>query len=129
MAARSQPISLLWPAGIRPETTLEESGAVEVGRSIVVDDKLETSQPGIYAIGECAEHRGQCYGMVEPVHEQARVLARHLAGDRACYAKSLIEKTATPDTLRLAAGNEPPRARAPKPSSWRTNALAATSSL
>jgi nitrite reductase (NADH) large subunit len=76
-------------AGIRPETTLAESGSVEVGRGIVVDDKLETSQPDIYAIGECAEHRGQCYGMVEPVHEQARVLARHLAGDRARYEGSL----------------------------------------
>lgn len=76
-------------AGIRPETTLAESGAVEVGRGIVVDDQLETSQPSIYAIGECAEHRSQCYGMVEPVHEQARVLARHLAGDRARYEGSL----------------------------------------
>jgi nitrite reductase (NADH) large subunit len=76
-------------AGIRPETTLAKSGAIGVGRGIVVDDKLETSQPGIYAIGECAEHRGQCYGMVEPVHEQARVLARHLAGDRARYEGSL----------------------------------------
>jgi nitrite reductase (NADH) large subunit len=55
----------------------------------VVDDKLETSEPGIYAIGECIEHRGQCYGMVEPVHEQARVLARHLAGDRTHYEGSL----------------------------------------
>jgi nitrite reductase (NADH) large subunit len=76
-------------AGIRPETTLAESGAIGVGRGVVVDDKLETSQPGVYAIGECAEHGGQCYGMVEPVHEQARVLARHLAGDRARYEGSL----------------------------------------
>jgi len=76
-------------AGIRPETMLAESGGVVVGRGVVVDDKLETGQPGIYAIGECAEHRGQCYGMIEPVHEQARVLARHLAGDRALYEGSL----------------------------------------
>jgi nitrite reductase [NAD(P)H] large subunit len=87
---RAFPVDLIVvAAGIRPETTLAESGAVEIGRGVVVDDKLETSQPGIYAIGECAEHRGQCYGMVEPVHEQARVLARHLAGDRARYQGSL----------------------------------------
>jgi nitrite reductase (NADH) large subunit len=76
-------------AGIRPETTLAESGAIKIGRGVVVDDKLETSQSGIYAIGECAEHRNQCYGMIEPVYEQARVLARHLAGDRARYEGSL----------------------------------------
>ena len=41
---------------------------------------MQTSKPGIYAIGECAEHRGICYGLVEPAYEQARVLAAHLAG-------------------------------------------------
>ena len=45
---------------------------------------------GVYAIGECAEHRGSCYGLVEPVYEQARVLARHLAGRPARYEGSLL---------------------------------------
>ncbi len=76
-------------AGIRPETALAESGGVEIGRGIKVDDKLETNWPGVYAIGECAEHRGACYGVVEPVYEQAKVLARYLAGMPARYEGSV----------------------------------------
>jgi nitrite reductase (NADH) large subunit len=77
-------------AGIRPETALAESASIEIGRGIKVDDRLETSLPGVYAIGECAEHRGICYGIVEPVYEQARVLARHLADKPAHYDGSLL---------------------------------------
>jgi nitrite reductase [NAD(P)H] large subunit len=76
-------------AGIRPETALGESGGLEIGRGIKVDDKLETNWPSVYAIGECAEHRGQCYGVVEPVYEQAKVLARYLAGMPARYDGSV----------------------------------------
>jgi nitrite reductase (NADH) large subunit len=76
-------------AGIRPETALAESGGIEIGRGIKVDDKLETNWPGVYAIGECAEHRGTCYGIVEPVYEQAKALARYLAGRPARYEGSL----------------------------------------
>src|SRR5262249_32470751 len=50
----------------------------------------QTSAPDIYALGECAEHRGVCYGLVEPAYEQARVLARHLAGRNASYAGSVV---------------------------------------
>jgi nitrite reductase (NADH) large subunit len=77
-------------AGIRPETSLAESGGIEIGRGITVDDKLETNWPGVYAIGECAEHRGTCYGIVEPVYEQAKALARYLAGRPARYEGSLM---------------------------------------
>jgi nitrite reductase (NADH) large subunit len=51
---------------------------------------LQTGTPDIFAIGECAEHRGICYGLVEPAYEQARVLARHLAGDAARYNGSVV---------------------------------------
>ena len=44
----------------------------------------------MFAIGECAEHRGICYGLVEPAYEQARVLAQHLAGREAAYAGSIV---------------------------------------
>lgn len=77
-------------AGIRPETALAESGAIEIGRGIKVDDKLETNWPGVYALGECAEHRGTCYGIVEPVYEQAKALARYLSGRPARYEGSLM---------------------------------------
>jgi nitrite reductase (NADH) large subunit len=76
-------------AGIRPETSLAESAGIVVGRGIKVDDKLQTSWPTVYALGECAEHRGQCYGVVEPLYEQAKVLARHLAGQPVRYEGSV----------------------------------------
>src|SRR6202162_1125831 len=60
-----------------------------VNRGIVVDDHLQTGAPDIFALGECAEHRGICYGLVEPAYEQARVLARHLAGGTASYEGSV----------------------------------------
>jgi len=51
---------------------------------------MQTSAADIYAIGECAEHRGICYGLVEPAYEQARVLARHLSDEEASYEGSLL---------------------------------------
>src|SRR5215510_7243876 len=71
--------------GIRPETALAASGGLQVKRGIVVDDAMQTSVAGIYAVGECAEHRGACYGLVEPCYEQARVAAAALAGEPMRY--------------------------------------------
>jgi nitrite reductase (NADH) large subunit len=76
--------------GIRPNVDLARSADLEIDRGIVVDDHLLTSKAGIHAIGECAEHRGVCYGLVEPAYEQARVLAAHLAGENAAYAGSVL---------------------------------------
>jgi nitrite reductase (NADH) large subunit len=56
----------------------------------VVDDSLQTGAPDIFALGECAEHRGICYGLVEPAYEQARILGRHLAGGPASYDGSIV---------------------------------------
>jgi nitrite reductase (NADH) large subunit len=77
-------------AGIRPNIDLARTADLGVNRGIVVDDRLQTSRAGIYAIGECAEHRGICYGLVEPAYEQARVLAEHLSGTSASYCGSAI---------------------------------------
>src|SRR5215831_9994225 len=76
--------------GIRPNAELARTAGLKVNRGVVVDDQLETSVPGIYAIGECAEHRGSCYGLVEPGYEQAQVLARRLAGAGASYPGSVL---------------------------------------
>jgi nitrite reductase (NADH) large subunit len=76
--------------GIRPNTGLAREAGLAVKRGIVVADDLQTSDPSVYAIGECAEHRGVCYGLVEPAYEQARVLARTLAGAQSHYAGSLL---------------------------------------
>lgn len=77
-------------AGIRANADLAVSAGLEVGRGIVVDDHLQTGKAGIFAIGECAEHRGVCYGLVEPAYEQARVLAAHLCGEAASYDGSVL---------------------------------------
>jgi nitrite reductase (NADH) large subunit len=69
--------------GIRPNTTLAESAGIHCGvgknSGIVVNDTLQTYDPKIYAVGECAAHRGTAYGLVAPLFEQAKVCANHLA--------------------------------------------------
>jgi len=76
--------------GITPNVALARDAGLKIGRGIVIDDGLETSTPGVHAIGECAEHRGCCYGLVEPAHEQARVLAQRFAGKEADYRGSVL---------------------------------------
>ncbi|MDA8457170.1 nitrite reductase large subunit NirB [Acidovorax sp. GBBC 3334] len=66
--------------GIRPSTQLAERMRLHVNRGIVVSDTLQTvTDPRIYAVGECAAHRGIAYGLVAPLFEQGKVLANHLA--------------------------------------------------
>jgi nitrite reductase (NADH) large subunit len=77
-------------AGIRANTDLAGSAGAEIGRGIVVDDHMRTSKTNIFAIGECAEHRSICYGLVEPAYEQASVLASHLAGEKVRYGGSVL---------------------------------------
>ncbi|WBH39857.1 Nitrite reductase [NAD(P)H] [Pseudomonas aeruginosa] len=66
-------------AGIRPNTELAESAGIPCNRGILVNDTLQTYDPRIYAVGECANHRGIAYGLVAPLFEQAKVCANHLA--------------------------------------------------
>jgi nitrite reductase (NADH) large subunit len=75
--------------GIKPNAELAARAGIAVNRGIVVDDHVATNEPNVFAIGECAEHRGICYGLVEPAHEQARVLAERLAGRDARYRGSV----------------------------------------
>jgi nitrite reductase (NADH) large subunit len=68
-------------AGIRPNVGLAVVSGLTVERAIVVDDQMRcTDDPDIYAVGECAQHRGQVYGLVAPLWEQATVLADHITG-------------------------------------------------
>jgi nitrite reductase (NADH) large subunit len=82
--------AVIFAAGIRPNVALAREAGIAVNRGIAVDDHLETGAAGVFALGECAEHRGICYGLVEPAYEQARVLARHLAGRHAAYQGSVV---------------------------------------
>lgn len=71
--------------GIRPETRLANDAGLEVARGITVDDQMRTSDPAIFALGECVEHDGQLFGLVAPLYDQARVLAATLAGQDAAF--------------------------------------------
>jgi nitrite reductase [NAD(P)H] large subunit len=82
--------AVIFAAGIRPNAALAKEAGIPVNRGIVVDDIMQTGAPDIFALGECAEHRGICYGLVEPAYEQARVLAQHLAGQAAVYGGSVV---------------------------------------
>ena len=82
--------AVIFAAGIRPNVALAKEAGITVNRGIAVDDHLETSAENIFALGECAEHRGICYGLVEPAYEQARVLAQHLAGRATSYPGSVV---------------------------------------
>ena len=66
--------------GIRPNVALAQSMRLHVNRGIVVNDTMQTTTDArIYAVGECAEHRGVAYGLVAPLFEQGKVAANHLA--------------------------------------------------
>jgi nitrite reductase (NADH) large subunit len=82
--------AVIFAAGIRPNIALARDAGIPVNRGVIVDDHLQTGAPDIFALGECAEHRGICYGLVEPAYEQARVLAQHLAGRTATYSGSVV---------------------------------------
>jgi nitrite reductase (NADH) large subunit len=88
--SRIEADAVIFAAGIRPNVTLAKEAGLAVNRGIAVNDCLQTSASNIFALGECAEHRGICYGLVEPAYEQARVLARHLAGKTAAYQGSVV---------------------------------------
>ena len=65
--------------GIKPNIELAEKIGLHCERGIVVSDTMQTFDPRIYSVGECVQHRGQAYGLVAPLFEQAKVCANHLA--------------------------------------------------
>ncbi len=80
--------------GIRPNVALALDAGLRVNRGIVVDDAMATSANGVYAVGECVEHRGRTYGLVAPLIEQARVAADSIAGEgRLRYEGSITSAT------------------------------------
>ncbi|MEM7188109.1 MAG: nitrite reductase large subunit NirB [Pseudomonadota bacterium] len=79
---------VIMAAGIRPETRLAVDARLHCERGIVVDDQMRTSDPDILAVGECVEHNGMVYGLVAPLYEMAKVLAKTLSGEDAAYAGS-----------------------------------------
>ncbi|WP_114954479.1 nitrite reductase large subunit NirB [Sphingosinicella terrae] len=76
--------------GIRPNAALAREAGLEVGRGVVVDDHMVTSDPDVLAVGECAEHRGQCYGLVAPIWDMCRAVADGLTTGPRPYAGSAV---------------------------------------
>ncbi|HEX6243301.1 MAG TPA: FAD-dependent oxidoreductase [Polyangiales bacterium] len=66
--------------GVRPRVDVARASKIPINKGILVNDTLATQVPGVYAIGECSEHRGMTYGLVAPAWEQAAVLADLLSG-------------------------------------------------
>jgi nitrite reductase (NADH) large subunit len=78
-------------AGVTPQIALARSAGLRCERGILVDDGLRSSDPAIFAVGECAQHAGVCYGLVAPLWEQAAVCAAQLAGDEtAVYSGTVL---------------------------------------
>ncbi|TXH75792.1 FAD-dependent oxidoreductase [Thiobacillus sp.] len=75
--------------GIRPNIELARDAGLAFQRGILVNDRMQASAAGIYAVGECAQHRGLVHGLVAPGFEQAAVAARVIAGEPAQYLGSL----------------------------------------
>ncbi|MFJ5762535.1 nitrite reductase large subunit NirB [Neobacillus sp. NPDC093182] len=67
-------------AGVRPNVQLAKKTGIETNRAILVNDYMETSDPNIFAVGECVEHRGMVYGLVQPLYEQGKALAKRICG-------------------------------------------------
>ena len=84
---------LVTATGIVPNIRLAQEAGVTCERGIIVDDTLLTSDECIYAVGECVEYRGEIFGLVAPVYEQAKVCARHLAGETNVTYKTLLTAT------------------------------------
>lgn len=80
--------TLVLATGIQPNVELGFAAGLSVGLGIRVDDSLRTSDPDIYAVGECAEHRGRVYGLVAPGLEQAAIAAHNALGGEARYTGS-----------------------------------------
>lgn len=70
---------LVMAVGVRPNITLAQKAGLYCERGIVVNDTLQTYDPCVYAVGECIQHRGQTFGLVAPLFEQAKVCANHLS--------------------------------------------------
>ena len=70
---------VVFAVGIRPNMALAQSAGLRCNRGVIVNDTMQTFDPSIYAVGECIEHRGQTFGLVEPLWGQAFICASHLA--------------------------------------------------
>jgi nitrite reductase (NADH) large subunit len=81
--------TVIFSTGIKPNIDLARNSKLSVGRGIRVSDSMQTNDPDIYAIGECAEHRGIVYGLVAPGFEQAKVAIADINRKKTSYTGSI----------------------------------------
>ncbi len=92
--------------GIRPQVDLARAAGLALHHAVLVDDQLRTDDPDVFALGECAQHRGSVYGLVAPAWEQAAVLADVLSGRTATYTGSRLVTRLKAMGLEVAAMGE-----------------------
>ncbi len=71
--------------GVRANISLAQGAKLAFGRGVIVNDQMQTSDPDIFAVGECSEHQGQMYGLVGPGYAQAEVAAEQIAGNHVAF--------------------------------------------
>lgn len=71
---------IVMATGVKPNVQLAKESGILTNHAIVVNDYMETSSKAVYAVGECVEHRGIVYGLVKPLYDQGKVLAKHICG-------------------------------------------------
>ncbi len=81
--------TVIFATGIQPNVELARQAGVKVARGILVDDNLATNIENVFAVGECAEHKGLIYGLLTPGVEQAAVLADRFCGGESQYTGSI----------------------------------------
>jgi nitrite reductase (NADH) large subunit len=84
---------LVMATGIKPNMGLAQKIGLDCAQGIIVEDSMQTSDPDIFAVGECVQHRGELFGLVAPVYEQAKVCANRLANRDGAAFKTLSSAT------------------------------------
>lgn len=85
--------AVLVTAGVTPRTALAEAAGLETGRGVRVDDAMRTSAPGVFAAGDCAEHRGRTYGFWPAAEAQGRLAGAAMAGEEVAYPGTVASHT------------------------------------
>ncbi|MFG2315445.1 NAD(P)/FAD-dependent oxidoreductase [Streptomyces tendae] len=101
--------------GVRPRVGLAREAGLEIGKGVLVDDELRTSDPHVRAVGDCAQHAGRVYGLAAPALEQAQVLAELLAGDGTARYHGTRSLTRLTLTGAVGSGSGGPGSEGPAP--------------